>query len=558
VAVSDRRPGPVARLRLRSRLLILFGFAGLALVLVVAALLLSLAQLSHRRDAVVDKLDPAELAVGQLRAAMLDQETGVRGYVLSRDGSFLEPYVVGLTDGEDAFSRLELLLDGTDVASGELAAARAAVDEWRSGYATRAVQSVTEGDRSLVTSEFLADSRTAFDTVRSSLDGLNGAIVELRAEALDDWQAAFRTVVVVAVVAIVVLVVVGVLVAIGLRRSVTEPVEELASEVRRVSGGELSSAVRGHGPPELVGLGDDIEAMRRRILAELDRVQEATEAIAQQAVELERSNADLEQFAYVASHDLQEPLRKIAGFCQLLERRYRGQLDDKADQYIDFVVDGAKRMQDLINDLLAFSRVGRTTERFVTVDLNAAADAALANLGSVPADQGATVDVGELPSVEGDPRLLAALFQNLIGNAVKFRGDEPPVVEIRAEVRDDDCTVTVTDNGIGIDPEYGDQIFTIFQRLHNKSHYDGTGIGLALCKKIVEFHGGSIWLDADAPGRGATFRFTLPTHAEIPAPVVAPSDDRDTEGRTGTGDEPARPSTDPPTPSNDEVLTHEP
>ncbi len=525
VSPADRPAGPIARLRLRTRLLLLFGLAAVALTMVVGLLLYSLNDLYHRRNAVIDRLDPASLAVGDLRAAILDQETGVRGYVLSSDVSFLEPYVTGQTSGEEAFDELDRLLQDSPVAGGELAAARAAVQDWRSGYATRAITGVRQGDTARITASFLDDSRDAFERVRGAVDDLGAAIDTQRSEALDDWTAAYRQVVVVAFATVGVLLVVGVLVAVGLRRSVTRPVEELVGDVQRVADGELQSPISGHGPPELVGLADHIEAMRRRILDELDRLNDANAAVASQARELERSNADLEQFAYVASHDLQEPLRKIAGFCQLLERRYKGQLDDKADQYIAFVVDGAKRMQELINDLLAFSRVGRTTDRFVSVPLNAAVDAGIANLGSGPEEQGATIDVGELPTVKGDPRLLTALFQNLIGNAVKFHGDEPPVVRVLAR-RDDDqtCEIAVSDNGIGISAEYADQIFTLFQRLHNKSQYDGTGIGLALCKKIVEFHGGTIRLDSEAPGPGATFVIRLPLHAEVPAPALVPGD----------------------------------
>jgi light-regulated signal transduction histidine kinase (bacteriophytochrome) len=254
--------------------------------------------------------------------------------------------------------------------------------------------------------------------------------------------------------------------------------------------------------------------MRRRIVNDLARLQASAEVLERQATDLARSNADLEQFAYVASHDLQEPLRKVAGFCQLLQRRYGEQLDERADEYIRYAVDGAQRMQQLINDLLSFSRVGRTTERFEDVALGAAAHRALDNLTTAVDGTEAAVEVDDdLPTVSGDPRLLTALFQNLIANGIKFhRPDQPPRVEIRSETRDDEVEVVVRDNGIGIDPQYGEQIFTLFKRLHTKAEYEGTGIGLALCKRIVEFHGGGISLDAPNGSAGATFRFTLPLH----------------------------------------------
>jgi light-regulated signal transduction histidine kinase (bacteriophytochrome) len=233
--------------------------------------------------------------------------------------------------------------------------------------------------------------------------------------------------------------------------------------------------------------------------------------------ELARSNDDLQQFAYVASHDLSEPLRKVANFCQLLERQYGPQLDDKARQYIDFAVDGAKRMQVLITDLLALSRVGRTTEEFESVDLERALAAALATLSDRIDDAGARIErVTPLPTIAGDQSLLTSLFENLVGNAVKYRREDvPPVVRIAAEhdAENSVWTFTVSDNGIGIDPQYAERIFAVFQRLHLRDRYGGTGIGLALCRKIVEFHGGRIWLDPVESLTGANFTFTLPEGA---------------------------------------------
>src|SRR5690606_24836778 len=232
----------------------------------------------------------------------------------------------------------------------------------------------------------------------------------------------------------------------------------------------------------------DVDAMRRHILRELDSAQAVNRRLDDQARDLERSNRDLEQFAYVASHDLQEPLRKVASFCQLLQRRYAGKLDERADQYIAFAVDGAQRMQQLINDLLAFSRVGRTTENFERVDLGAVATAAAEQLEQARQELGGEIVIGALPTVLGDPGLLQLLMANLIGNGLKFhREGVPPVVRVDARRDGDVWEVSVTDNGIGIEPEYGDKVFVIFQRLHGRDAYSGTGIGLALAKKIVEF-----------------------------------------------------------------------
>jgi light-regulated signal transduction histidine kinase (bacteriophytochrome) len=233
--------------------------------------------------------------------------------------------------------------------------------------------------------------------------------------------------------------------------------------------------------------------------------------VEEQAEVLRRSNAELEQFAYVASHDLQEPLRKVASFCQLLERRYKGQLDERGEQYIEFAVDGAKRMQALINDLLAFSRVGRLTSGFADVDLSAALAQALTQLDLVLEEADAEVTSDPLPTVQGESTLLVQLFQNLIGNGVKFSGDKAPRIHVGVRRDGEFWEFCCADNGIGIEPQYQDKIFVIFQRLHGRDVYGGTGIGLAMCKKIVEYHGGRMWLDTTVT-EGAMFRWTLPVN----------------------------------------------
>jgi PAS domain S-box-containing protein len=235
----------------------------------------------------------------------------------------------------------------------------------------------------------------------------------------------------------------------------------------------------------------------------------ADQALEERTQELLRSNAELEQFAYVASHDLQEPLRAIVSYLQLIERRYKGNLDERADRYIGHAVDGARRMQVLINELLTYSRVGRRGGAFVPVDCEVIFEQAVANLRSAIADSEAQVTRGPLPTVDGDPTQLLQLFQNLIGNAIKFRAEAPPHVEITAERNAGEWQFAVRDNGIGIAPDYHDRVFVIFQRLHGRDEYPGTGIGLAICKKIVERHGGRIWIESE-PGAGTTFRFTIP------------------------------------------------
>jgi len=226
--------------------------------------------------------------------------------------------------------------------------------------------------------------------------------------------------------------------------------------------------------------------------------------------ELARSNRELEQFAYVASHDLQEPLRMIASYTQLIADRYRGKLDDKADRYIHYAVDGATRMQALIDDLLTFSRVGRQGLALQNSDCNEAIEIACQNLENAIRETGAQVEHDRLPVIVADGRLLVQLFQNLISNSIKFRGTEAPHIQISAEKQKREWIFAVTDNGIGIAPEHAQSIFGIFKRLHTHDEYPGSGIGLSICKKIVEHHGGRIWVES-APGRGATFMFVLPS-----------------------------------------------
>ncbi len=227
------------------------------------------------------------------------------------------------------------------------------------------------------------------------------------------------------------------------------------------------------------------------------------------AGELERSNAELQQFAYVASHDLQEPLRMVASYTELLGEAYRGKLGPDADKYIGYAVDGARRMQALINDLLQYSRIGRMEAPLKDVSLEEALTAATRNLHAAIDETGATITHDPLPEVRGDLSQFTRLFQNLLGNAMKFRGEQPPVIHAGVQRNRSEWQFYVRDNGVGFDPKYADRIFLLFQRLHGREQYRGTGIGLAVCKKIVERHGGRIWATSE-PGRGSTFYFTIP------------------------------------------------
>ena len=245
------------------------------------------------------------------------------------------------------------------------------------------------------------------------------------------------------------------------------------------------------------------------ITRDVTQRRDAEDAVRRTATELARSNAELEQFAYVASHDLQEPLRAIAGYCQLLQRRYAGRLDADADEFIAFAVDGATRMQRLIEDLLCYSRVGTRGKPFEPTDCNAVFEQTLVNLQAAIAESGAEITRTDLPTLPADGSQLEQLFQNLLSNAIKFRHKSPPRIRVAAEIEGDQWVFSIADNGIGIEPRFAERIFAIFQRLHTRREYPGTGIGLAICKKIVERHGGRIWMRS-SPGQGTTFYFTLP------------------------------------------------
>jgi light-regulated signal transduction histidine kinase (bacteriophytochrome) len=247
----------------------------------------------------------------------------------------------------------------------------------------------------------------------------------------------------------------------------------------------------------------------RKLNVDLERkVAERTAELAERAKDLERSNMELQQFAYVASHDLQEPLRTIASFTQLLAKRYGDKLDDKAREFIGFAVDGSKRMQTLINDLLSFSRVGTQGKALEPVQCDAILDTVLRSLKRAVEESGAVITRDRLPVVLADEVQLGQLLQNLVGNSIKFRGDKAPRIHIGAEKNGEGWKIWVRDNGIGIAPEHYERIFVIFQRLHTKTQYAGTGIGLAVCKKIAERHGGRIWVEP-TPGGGSTFYFTM-------------------------------------------------
>jgi light-regulated signal transduction histidine kinase (bacteriophytochrome) len=231
-------------------------------------------------------------------------------------------------------------------------------------------------------------------------------------------------------------------------------------------------------------------------------------------LDLERSNKELEQFAYVASHDLQEPLRMVASFTQLLEKRYKDQLGQDAKEFIRFAADGANRMRSLINDLLAYSGVGARGKPLEPTDCHIVLGQAIVNLSMVIEDNHAVVTSDQLPTVMADASQMVQLFQNLIGNAIKFRGEESPRIHVSVQEKGNEWVFSVKDKGIGIDPQFSERIFVAFQRLHSREKYPGTGIGLAICNKIVDRHGGKIWVESEL-GKGSTFYFTMPKRGGV-------------------------------------------
>ena len=463
----------------------------------------------------IDDIQPSRVAAYRMQGAIRDQETATRGYAIAADQQFLTPYYDGQQSERAAADAIRSRLANRQDVIGDVDALEKAVANWRATYAEPLIASIKPGTRGLVDSATVDRGKAEFDTIRQLFDVQNQHLATAREDAIVDLDAmrGWRDGVLVALV--VTFVALAITLAIMARRAITLPLSALAAACRRITEGKFDERITPQGPKDIQRIATDVENMRQRIVAELEVARSAHERLDEQAVELRRSNAELEQFAYVASHDLQEPLRKVASFCQLLEKRYRDQLDERGIEYIGFAVDGAKRMQVLINDLLTFSRVGRLNTTHTEVDLGAVLNVALENLTTAVEESGAKIERPEsLPRITGDSTLLAMLWQNLIGNAVKFRKDgvEPRIV-IEAEPgtgeRAGDWFLTVSDNGIGIAPEFIDKVFVIFQRLHGREAYGGTGIGLALCKKIVEYHGGTIWIDT-AYASGARFHFTLP------------------------------------------------
>ena len=514
------RPGPARRstdAAKRWPLSRIVGVAVVALLLFSAAAVtaggIALLNLHHDRARVLNTFDPAVLQAQQLDIALLNQETGVRGYALSANQSFLTPYTDGYAAEKAAIAKLKGEYGQLSPATrADLTSVANQAHYWRNHYAEPAIAEIRRTGKPVISPDITA-GKADFDALRAKIAVLETTIETARNQAIAALNDASDVLNIIFIAIAIGLAIIVVLLALGLRAAAIRPLHTLAAEARQVADGDFGHDVSLRGPREVTNLAADVNTMRQRILQELSATQAANDVLQAHSEELQRSNSELEQFAYIASHDLQEPLRKVASFTQLLQRRYAGQIDARADQYIEFAVDGAKRMQALINDLLSYSRVGRSAREPALVSSDAALAQARTNLAALMEESDATIETGHLPLVLGELPLLTAVFQNLLSNALKFRGTKPPRVVITVTRAGDFWLFSFTDNGIGIEPDYADRIFVIFQRLHERTAYPGTGIGLSMTRKIIEYFGGRIWLDTTYTD-GARFLFTLPMPPE--------------------------------------------
>ena len=515
--------GSRAAASLRTRLGRALVGAAIVLTLVVVVAGLSLGFLRDRQRVITEVLFHAISEADVQHIALLNADAAVRSLLTTGNPIALEPLnrlTADSPDGSDVDERLIAEL-GADhpilVARADLADRGQA---WYADFALPLIEAVEAGGPAAVSSAEVAEGDVLFAQLDERIRAYSSLLRDERERVVGQLDDATRVLTVDFVVLVVAAFGSGFLLWYYLRSWVTDPLAAMAGDIRRVAAGDLDHPVTVSGPGEVGDVARDAEVMRAR-LAQL--IAETTEARAQleashtalleQAEELRRSNRDLEQFAYVASHDLQEPLRKVASFTQLLANRYEGQLDERAHEYIAFAVDGATRMQRLISDLLGFSRVGRVGGEVTDVELTGALAEAIDDLRELIDEAGAIVTAGALPTVRGERPLLVRLFTNLLANSLKFRHpDRPPEVRIESRRVGEHWELSCVDNGIGIEPQHAERVFVIFQRLHARDVYEGTGIGLAVCKKIVEYHGGEIWIEAGSE-LGTTVKWTLPARS---------------------------------------------
>lgn len=416
--------------------------------------------------------------VDAVLANLIDAETGQRGFLLTGDHLYLDPYLAAIPRIDKNLEDLRQLTADNPVQQRSLARLSPLVHTKLTYLRDSVSDRDQQGPKSL--SELLAS-----DIGKRRMDELRGILADMKSEEQRLLQA--RT------------------------AELTETSKKTKSAI--LLGNSLALILlifAGVVTFQEMANRRAAEEQVRKLNTDLEkRVAERTLELAKRAEELNRSNIELQQFAYVASHDLQEPLRMVASFTQLLARRYKEKLDDDAREFINYAVDGAMRMQTLITDLLSFSRVGTQGRPFEMTDCDAILDRVLMNLKISIEETGAQITRDVLPQLMADGQQIGQLLQNLIANAIKFRGEHAPNVRITADCDGQAWTICVRDNGIGFSIEHADRIFIIFQRLHTKTEYPGTGIGLSLCKKIVERHGGRIWAESSL-GNGSAFSFTMP------------------------------------------------
>lgn len=444
--------------------------------------------------------------IGDVQTTLVDAETGQRGFIVTGDEAFLEPYNNATPLIDDQLLKLRELTSSDSFQQGKLTALETPVKdkltEMQFVIDVRRAQGLEAASRRV--SEGLG--KNLMDDIRQILGEMetheNEGLAQ-RATASEAIVRRTRTWFFVLLVVVIVILTSGYFM------------------IRR------DNRARARAEEAVRALNADLER----------RISERTQELEESNKELIRSNEELQQFAYVASHDLQEPLRMVASYTQLLSRRYKGKLDEDADDFIGFAVDGANRMQVLINDLLAYSRVGTKGKPLAPTNSNESLELALANLYMTIQESGAVIEHDELPMIMADGTQISQLFQNLIGNGIKFRGKEPPRIKITCKKQGKEWLFSLKDNGIGIDPQYVERVFIIFQRLHTRDEYPGTGIGLAICKKVVERHGGRIWVES-TPGEGSTFYFTLPfmrLDKGVAPEIEQPANGNGTGNGTGNG-----------------------
>jgi signal transduction histidine kinase len=409
---------------------------------------------------------------------LIDAETGQRGYIITGEKSYLEPYNDARAQVNRNVAELRVLTADNPIQQRALNLMEPAIATMLSTLQDRIEIQDRDGLSAAAEVVRMGSAKLHMDEIRALIAGMmleENGLLKSRSEEADASLRKTRFVIV-------------------------------AGEVLGIAFLCLAGAIVGQEMMHRKWAEEEV----RQLNTDLERrVAERTAELDERAKELARSNAELQQFAYVASHDLQEPLRMVASFTQLLAKRYKGKLDDDAQEFINYAVDGATRMQTLISDLLTYARIGTQGKPLVPTDCEALFNRVLESLKFAIEESGTVISRDPLPVVMADPQQLGQLFQNLLTNAIKFRGVEPPRVKISVERNGSDWKISVRDNGIGIPQEHADRIFVIFQRLHTKTEYPGTGIGLSICKKIVERHGGRIWVEP-SQGGGSTFLFTIP------------------------------------------------